>query len=590
MLLRTLAIVLGFAVSLVSMAVAQDAARAPVPKSGSGRIPGHRNLFNGDCTFLFQDGFVADLKAPYDKQTLAWFIDVLADNGVDTYLVNPNAQVPWFPSKRTRNILTGYRRGDREFFRGHLPPNFPEERAKVRLDEWVTFLNRYLDLAEAGVDWVAEMSAHCRRRGISPWISIRMNDMHGANSWEGSFMNCDLQKDPRFRLSGREVNPRDGINRMLQPLNYAHPEVRDYMLLQIRELVEEYDFEGLELDWLRCPFCCETPATPENRATMLQWIREIRKLTQARSEKTGKPYPLGLRIPCRLGLLKEIGLDVKAMADAGLIDFVGCGNFWQTAWDVPYDELRRELGGKVALLGVIDDAPNWLTAREPESKKQSFRLLTASPELLRGNAAGKLALGVDGIEQFNFFCSDEGPHTTDLSRRQARYPALKGIENLEGLRGQPKQYALATQRGLYSFPLWELAEQVPAILEPEWKKAFRLSMCAEPAQANLELTVQLVVERTETLPDLGVSFNGSWPTFESVETDRLLFPTGVFTHHIAEHRGLNFRVPVSAIKEGWNEVLVLNGSHKRATLAERRENSAIILSVELAVCSPIARQ
>jgi hypothetical protein len=49
---------------------------------------------------------------------------------------------------------------------------------------------------------------------VSPWLSIRMNDMHGANSWEGSYMNCALQKDPRYRLSGREVNPHGGVNRM----------------------------------------------------------------------------------------------------------------------------------------------------------------------------------------------------------------------------------------------------------------------------------------------------------------------------------------------------------------------------------------
>ena len=47
---------------------------------------------------------------------------------------------------------------------------------------------------------------------------------------------------------GLEVNPRDGVNPMLQALDYRHREVRDYMLLMIRELVEDHDFEGLELD------------------------------------------------------------------------------------------------------------------------------------------------------------------------------------------------------------------------------------------------------------------------------------------------------------------------------------------------------
>jgi hypothetical protein len=546
------------------------------PLDAADRLPGHRHLFNGDCTFLFGDHLMSDPAAKYDKQTLHRFIDTLADCGVDTYVLNPTTQVPWYPSKRTPNILTGYRRGDREFFRRHYRTDMPKDRLDKALTDKARFLDRYLDLAEAGVNWVDEISRACRRRKLSPWLSIRMNDMHGANSWEGSFMNCALQRDPKYRLSGREVNPRDGVNRMLQALNYRHQEVRDYMMLMIRELVEEHDFEGLELDWLRCPFCMDPPASAESVEIMTRWTADIRRLTQTRAKQIGKPYPLGLRIPCRLGLLKAIGLDVRAMAQAGIIDFVSFSNFWQTSWDVPYDELRRELGERVAIYGVIEDAPNWMHARDAASKQQSYRLLSASPELLRGNAAGKLALGVDGIETFNFFCS-EG---------QARYSALRGLDQMARLRGQTKHYTLASMNGEFMFPLWEFAEQVPAVLEPHSKRAFRLAMAREPPETDLELVIQVVVEKTENSPDLGVSFNGSWPTFAAEQTDRLLFPTGIYTHHTREHRALNYRARVSDIRDGWNEVLVINGSRQRATAAERSAHSARIVSVELAVRKP----
>jgi hypothetical protein len=554
------------------------------------RLHGHRNLFNGDCTFLFGDDFVADPKVKYDKANLHWFIDLLADCGIDTYVNNPFAQVPWYPSKRTPNILTGYRRGDREFFRRHFRPGARKEAVEEAIGVHVRLLNRYLDLAEAGVNWVTEISRACRRRGVSPWLSMRMNDMHGANSWEGSYMNCALQREPKYRLSGREANPRDGVNRMLQSLDYAHKEVRDYMLLCIRELVEDHDYEGLELDWLRCPFCIDAPASLEQIDTITQWHAEIRELTRARSKQTGKPYPFGLRIPPRLGQLKSVGIDVAALAVAGVVDFVNVSNSWQTTWDVPYDQLRRELGDRVALYGVIEDAPNWLPAYEPQSQKKSHRLLSASPELLRGNAAGKLALGVDGIETFNFFCSDEKWHSDEAAglprtaaERPARYPLLRGLDRLDELRGQPKQYTLATRMGGWQFPLWEFAEQLPALIEPEWKQAFRLTMCAEPADRDLELVIQIVTERTDKVPDLGVSFNGGWPNFTAQETDRLLFPAGRYTHHTSEHRAFNYRCTAPSIREGWNEVLVLNGSHERKTAEERRANTVSVASVELAV-------
>jgi hypothetical protein len=142
--------------------------------------------------------------------------------------------------------------------------------------------------------------------------------------------------------------------------------------------------------------------------------------------------------------------------------------------------------------------------------------------------------------------------------------------------------------GYFMYPNWEYAEQVPAILEPQWKRAFTLSMAAEPRDAGMELVIQLVVERNEggaPLPDLGVSFNGSWPSFDAEATDRLLFPTGAYTHHVHEHAAFNYRLGADLIREGWNEVLVFNGSKERADRAARRANSATIVSLELGVMS-----
>jgi hypothetical protein len=543
----------------------------------------HRVLFNGDCTFLFYDAFANDPKAKYDKQTLHRFIDKLADSGVDTYLCNPNAQVPWYPSKRTPGILTGYKRGDTEFFRGMYRAGLPKERVDRAVERDVLFLNRYLDLAEEGVDWIAEISKACRRRGVAPWISIRMNDMHGANSWEKAYLNCALQRDPKYRLSGRLPNPKDGINRMEQPLDYAHREVRAYMMLLIREALEDHDYEGLELDWLRCPFCLEPPATKEQTELMTKWTAEVRALCDAKARKLGRPCPLGLRVPIRLGQLRAIGLDVSAMARAGIIDFVNFSNSWQTSWDVPYDELRRELGPRVAIFGVIEDAPNWMNALDPKSGKKGYRLLSASRELLRGNAAGKLVAGVQGIETFNFFCTEEPDHNPLWKEGQAKYSALKELRDLAGLRGQPKQYTLATAEGGFQVPRYEYAEQLPTVIEPDAKKPFRLTMCAEPADAGLELVVQVVVDRAEAVPDLGVSVNGCWPSYAGAATDRLVLPTGLYTHHVPEHRAFDFVFSAGLIRDGWNEVLVFNGGHQKATPAERRDHAVRVVGLDLAV-------
>jgi hypothetical protein len=407
-----------------------------------------------------------------------------------------------------------------------------------------------------------------------------MNDGHGANSWEGSYMNCALQKDPRFRLSGRGINPRRGVNRFHQLLNYEHAEVRDYYFTMIREMVEEYDFEGLELDWLRMPLCCEAPASQKTVDTMTEWIGKIRELTQRQAAKIGKAYPLGLRLPVRLRLLRQIGLDVTAMARRGLIDFVGFSNFWQTTWDVPYDELRRELGERVAIYGVVEAAPNALPGLDPLTGFRNKRLIPASAELLRGNAAGKLATGCDGIETYNFFCANSDLHTG--GGQPAIYAALRGVQDLEKLRGVPKQYTFAARPGLYEDPIYEYAERLPALVEAQGWKSFRLAMCAEPPGKLRELTVQLVLAAPAAgaAPEFGVSFNGSQPSFDAQATNQLLFRNGSLTEHVPENRAYNFRFDPALIREGWNEILLTNDADASATPAPA---AVRILSIEVAV-------
>lgn len=549
----------------------------------------HRVLYNGDVNFLFHSQLYNPRGGPYTAAVLHDWIDRIADARVDTYLCNVNAQVPWYPSKVVPHVLTGYTRGDKEFVRGHYPPPNDTDFTAAMLEERCAFstrmLDRYLDLQEAGVNWIAEIAKACRRRNVSPWVTVRMNDMHGSNDWSKSFMNCPAQRDPTMRLSGTPINPRDPVNPRQQAASYDHQEHRDYMFAMIRELIVDYDFEGLELDWLRCAFCCEPPASQKTIDTMTEWLAAIRELTKEKSRTTGKPYPLGLRTPVRLGLMKTIGLDVREYARRGLIDFLGVSNYLQSTWDVPYDQLRAELGDDVALLGVIEAAPNWLTVFSPKMNKQMYRVVPACPELVRGNAAGKLALGVDAIEFYNYFCADE-PHRhsyADKSRCGADYSILREVRDRESLRGTPKQYVLASMDGPYMFPLYEYAEQVPVTIAPGERRAFRVSMCAEPTAANRELVIQVVVRRPTTAPALGVSFNGSRPRFESQETDKLLFPSGDFTHHIAENAAWSFRFPTSLILEGWNEVLVFNETRPAGQTKMGATNQLSIVSVELAV-------
>jgi len=564
---------------------------------------GRRNLFNADCNvwayrYRPQSAFYRPPGERLTAEHIHRCVDILADCGVDTFLVNCSAQLAWYPSKNVPSVLDGYRRGDRSFFYGHiLGWDMTPEQIENYLSDSTHLLDGYLDLLEAGVDWLAETARACRRRGVSPWLSIRMNDMHGATKHiEGSYMNCELYKDPAMRLRGTTYNPTAPPQRGWQGLNYEKPQVRAYMMEIVRDAVENYDFEGLELDWMRWPLCCEPNASQATIDTMTQWHAGIRRLTERRAHRTGKPYPVGIKYVGTLDQMRSIGLDLREMARRELIDFVSPTNSWQTSWDLPCDEVARDLGPGVAVYGVVEIAPNWLHGYLPHQTKGNpglgtslavnYRLSPACPPILRGNAAAKLALGVDGIEVYNFPPADQPSHWPwEDDDCHADYPALKGLDDLEFLRGKPKLYTFPSQTGYYQQVLFETVAPFPTVLGPCERRACRLPMCAEPEHTELELVVQVVVQKKDKLPPVGVYLNGCWPNFDATPDDRLLFPVATMTHHTPDHLGLNLTFPLSSIREGWNDIVVMNGTPKDFW-SDQSGETVTVVSLELAVRRP----
>jgi len=100
----------------------------------------HRNLFNGDFgVYFWKPEQLEPEGKPFTAGTIRRFVDLLAESGVDTYVMNPNSKVAWYPSKVWPTVLDGYVRDD------------PENKTGGGLFG-PKLLNPMLDLQEAGVD------------------------------------------------------------------------------------------------------------------------------------------------------------------------------------------------------------------------------------------------------------------------------------------------------------------------------------------------------------------------------------------------------------------------------------------------------
>ena len=538
----TISIAILIAIASMGTAFCSEGGRDSQPEAMKAELAKHRNLFNGDFGIFFWNAETWQPEGgPYSAKAIHRFVKNLADNGVDTFVINPNSQVAWYPSRAIPTVVDDYVRDDPTVGNGNW---------------WChDLLNPALDLKEAGVDSLAETIKACRRYGISPWVSIRMNDPHLNHP----YLQSPLYKDPKHRLGGG--------------LNYEHREVRDYYFALIRELVEDYGFDGLELDWLRCPNCCRAPASPQTVDVMTSWLSQIRRLVDTKAKQTGRPFPLGMRTPGNYKQMRTIGIDVEGVIRSGMLDFICPTNFMQTTWAMPHDQLREQFGRYVAIYGVTELWINELLVHSGELDRNIAPYNCASPPAARGNAAGKLVLGADGIQQYNFFVADLSRKYDKVPGLRSRYDALRNLHDLDWLRGRAKHYSICSDLRNFGPREFDLPKPLPATLEPGGPRAFRLPMCAEPTDRGLALTVQIVVEKKDVAPKISVGFGRSDPTFDCKATNRLLFPMGPALHHLPKYQAYDYRFDVNRINDGWNEIVLTNSG----------SDPARIVSLELAV-------
>ncbi len=501
-----------------------------------------RNLYNADFGALFwnseqwhEDGTLYTAKSIYQ------FVDLLADNGIDTLVVNPNSQVSWwFPSQTIPNVLDSYIRDDPSVG-SHLKwKDNPE-------CSWFSryLLNPALDLKEAGIDPLYETIQRCRQRGMSVWVSIRMNDPHTHHP----YLRCPLSNGEK--------------------LDYTKKEVRDYYFSYIKEVVERYDIDALELDWLRTP----PNMKEEDTIVMTTWLNDIRKVVDTKTQETGRYIYYGMRFSANYSRLKLEGLDVKVLATSGKLDFVCPSNFMATSWAMPIDQIKKDLGGDVAVYGVTELWFNELCRWSEKHHKKFYLFNNISGPALRANAAGKLVLGAAGVVQYNFFCGD-------LERRMrfpvapSNYSELKGLGNLETLRGRSKHYSVGINIREYGPVDLDLERPLPIIIESHKNYIFQIPMCEEPVDKGLNLTLQAVTATDGINParDIHVRFNRKDSSSASEVTNKVLFPEVYkpFNRHLPKNQRLNWtkqieeikacntKFDVAMVREGWNEISVTN--------------------------------
>jgi hypothetical protein len=317
------------------------------------------------------------------------FVDQYANTQIKELLFNPNCQRTSYDSQVWTPVWKG------------LDPNGPDNQplfASAPPEEQKTaraWVQLAWQLHQDGIDPYKVWTERCRKIGISPWISMRMNDVHGAQD-PNYYLHSDFWRaHPEFRrAAGGEARSWNA-----GALDYAHPEVREYHLQLVRELAQRYDFDGFEMDFMRFGYLFRAGHEAEGATLLTGFIREVRAVLDAAEKRVGHPIALSARVPYRPETALLLGYDVAAWAHEGLVDWIVPTPFFGSIDnDMPIDiwtRLLQRTGTQVAagLEALIAPYPGF-----PGRQGNSL-------ETLRGSAASYLVRGADRIYTFNMFDS-----------------------------------------------------------------------------------------------------------------------------------------------------------------------------------------
>ena len=384
-------------------------------------------------------------------------------------------------------------------------------------------------LHAAGLDPYAIWIRRSREQGLSPWLSMRMNDVHNVDDPANFMHSAFWRAHPELRrVPGGATTP--WVN---HAMNYAHAPVREHQMAFVRELLERYDPDGLELDWMRFGHHLTPGREREESALLTAFVREVRILTVRRAAQRGHPILLGVRVPSHPDAAAGLGLDAIAWAHDSLVDLiVPCPFFSTSDFDIPVELWRERLGALTARVvlapGLEHNARAW-----PAGKTVANDLAAA-----RGFAASAWHRGADSLYLFNWMDSETRPVSAGDYAQLLREGLAAAVVG-RAPRRIPVTYRDTVPAGFSNGAL--LPAEAPA------GAAFRLHLGPRPAAGKVWAIAGLAERAGVSTARIEAHLNGRKLEMPATLADRASLG-GVA-------RALRFPCPPDAVRDGYNELI-----------------------------------
>lgn len=415
----------------------------------------------------------------------------------------------------------------------------------------------YYLLHKLGFDDIfARLIPRTREKGLSPWVSLRMNDHHYFNDF--SRVSPLLFNHPELRVN------RNGL------FNYAKPEVREHYMKLIAEVLQRYDIDGIELDWIRSPKNFESADLDQSRDLLTEFVRGARQHVQAAAQRHGHPVKLAVRVPATPAFAYAKGFDAVRWAQEGLVDMIIVSDYWSGGGDFPIEHWRAEIGPAGARCTLMA-----CTQCTYSCVPKGFQFAN-NVAAQRGFTASMADRGANGIYLFNHFHAVAGI-------QRIRTPDGKSVEDgtlADLFRAAADREGASTHRRLHALTLHDCLPDktdyhppLPAALAPDVHPSpFRLHIGPKPAAASVcRLFVGLGATNGVNAAQLAVQINGTAclplpdlprptkPEFLKDKPDNWMTPPRRNISELAT-RVLVFAVPATALTRGYNTIALTQTS------------------------------
>ena len=393
---------------------------------------------------------------------------------------------------------------------------------------------------ESGIDPHAIFVETARANGISPWLSMRMNDMHYVSSNTCYTSNFWREHPEAWRKPDYEFDKY--CRPWLLAFNYANADVRALHLKGLSEMLYRYDVDGVELDWMRHQWHLPPGKEVENAHFLTEFMREARKIVRRASDEKGRDLPLAVRVTTRPDAALGWGTDAFTWAKEGLIDVLIVGNYFDsTDLAIPLAEWKRrlhEVNPSVKL--IVGCEPR--IAPEPHDR---YNWRPISDAEYFGWVERGLANGVDGFYFFNHYALSRD---TEFGRRLLDGKPWSYEEFAAHPRSYPVSYCDAAPSQATA------GYQTPVRLDVARHIVLPMGIPPKKGRVDVVLCTDLEIEAHVRE---GIRLNGISPAGNDVAQVKDYMRIGKKTLSKYASKVI---FPISAVKRGDNDLIIGGGS------------------------------